>query len=210
MESSIRAFTPKGLRIVETMRWDGIAFVRLDRHLARIGRTCAEVGFGFDIGVLRHALDAVTGGPKRVRLTVGVDSLPMVETANLAPSPEFWRVQIAKHRLNADDPWLRIKTTARALYDQARAALPDGVEEVIFLNGRGQVCEGTITNVFADLGEGLITPPLACGLLPGVLREEMLEKGDCHEGVLSAGDLSVAKRLYIGNSLRGLIAAQLV
>jgi 4-amino-4-deoxychorismate lyase len=74
---------------------------------------------------------------------------------------------------------------------------------VIFLNERGEVCEGTITNLFFDRGRGLRTPPLACGLLPGVLRSEL----GCPEEVLPAAELPRV-RLWLGNALRGLIPAR--
>ena len=85
---------------------------------------------------------------------------------------------------------------------QARAALPAGLDEVVFLNERGEVCDGTITTVFFDRGAGMRTPPLACGLLPGVLRAELAVP----EEVLLAGDLPKV-RLWVGNALRGLIPA---
>jgi 4-amino-4-deoxychorismate lyase len=86
--------------------------------------------------------------------------------------------------------------------------LPAGVDEAVFLNERGEVCEGAITTVFADLGDGLVTPPLACGLLPGILRAEMLTLGRAREGLLGMDDL-VRAQLFVGNALRGLIPARL-
>ena len=65
------------------------------------------------------------------------------------------------------------------------------MEELIFLNERDEVCDGTITTVFFDRGQGMRTPPLTCGLLPGVLRAEDLGQ----------------VRLWVGNSLKGLIPA---
>ena len=51
--------------------------------------------------------------------------------------------------------------------------MPEGLDELLFLNERGEVCDGTITTLFFDRGEGLRTPPLSCGLLAGVLRAEL-------------------------------------
>ena len=59
----------------------------------------------------------------------------------------------------------------------------------ILLNNRGEVCEGSISSVFAEIDGRLLTPTLDCGLLPGVLRAEMLEDGRCSEAVLSPADL---------------------
>ena len=63
----------------------------------------------------------------------------------------------------------------------------------------------TITNIFFDRGQGLRTPPLRCGLLPGVLRAELA----CPEEVLTLSDLP-RTRLWVGNALRGLIPARLI
>jgi 4-amino-4-deoxychorismate lyase len=78
------------------------------------------------------------------------------------------------------------------------------LDDVIFLNERGEVCEGTITTVFFDKGQGMRTPPLTCGVLPGVLRAEMA----VGEEVLLAEDLPKV-RLWLGNALRGLNPARL-
>ena len=77
-----------------------------------------------------------------------------------------------------------------------------GLDEVIFLNERGEVCDGTITTLFFDRGQGMRTPPLTCGLLPGVLRADLAVP----EEVLLASDLPRV-HLWVGNSLRGLMRA---
>jgi 4-amino-4-deoxychorismate lyase len=87
--------------------------------------------------------------------------------------------------------------------------LPDGVDEYIFLNENDEVCEGTITNIFADLGTGLVTPPTSCGLLPGILRGELLQ-GNVRAEIIPFARLKTAKQIFVGNSLRGLIPANLV
>lgn len=210
MESPFRPadLTPD-LRLIETLAWDGARFTRLDRHLARLSHSAARLGFVHDPAAVAEALATITGpAPLRVRLTLAEDGRAEVTQGPLAPNPPRWRVALAEARLHAADPWLGIKTTRRALYDRDRAALPAGIDELVYANTRGELCEGTITNLFFDLGRGLCTPPLACGLLPGCLRAELLEAGTASEAVLTLDDLPRA-RLWMGNSLRGLIPAQL-
>ncbi len=146
--------------------------------------------------------------PLRVRLTLALDGRAEAAATPLAAGPAVWRLGIAPDRLDPDDPWLRVKTTERARYDAARAALPPGVDELLFLNRRGEVCEGTIVNVFLRVGDALLTPPVACGLLPGVLREGLLRRGDAREAVLRVADLERGE-LFVGNALRGLRPARL-
>ena len=74
--------------------------------------------------------------------------------------------------------------------------------EVVLVNERDEVCDGTITTLFYDRGAGMRTPPLTSGLLPGVLRAEL----GCPEEVLLAQDLPRVQ-LWVGNAVRGLIPA---
>ena len=200
MESALREFGgAPGLRLIETMLWDGARFPRLPLHLARLARGAAALGWdvpGIDPGALG------ADGPARVRLTLGAAGDVAVEVAALPVAKAEWRVGLARVRLASGDPWLTVKSTRRAGYDAARAALPGGLDEVILCNERGEVCDGTITTVFFDRGQGMRTPPLSCGLLPGVLRAELA----CPEEVLPATDLPHV-RLWVGNAVRGLIPA---
>jgi 4-amino-4-deoxychorismate lyase len=202
VESALReGGTEPGLRLIETMLWDGAGVPRLALHRARLASGCAALGWDVpDMDAALRALDLA--GPARLRLTVDARGNVHVTIAPLPAAKAAWRVGLADARLASDDPWLRIKSTRRGVYDAARAALPDGLDEVIFRNERGEVCDGTITTLFFDRGQGMRTPPLSSGLLPGVLRAELA----CPEEVLHASDLPAA-RLWVGNALRGLIPA---
>jgi len=146
--------------------------------------------------------------PLRIRLELFPDGRIDVQTAAFTPlaADAVWRVKLATTRLSSADPLLRHKTSRRALYAAARAEFPTTeADEVILLNERGELCEGTITSLFLDDGTGpLKTPPLASGLLAGVLREELLETGSAVEAVLQPDDLA-GGTVLVGNSLRGLI-----
>lgn len=208
MEDALRrAGAEPGLRLIETLAWDGAAPLREERHLARMERSAGALGWGFEEAEARRALRDGRTGPARLRLTL--DSAGRFEVAEgPLPAPALvWRVAVHPARLSSGDPWLRHKTTRRLLYDLARAELREGVDEWLFLNERGEVGEGTISNVLFDRGEGLRTPPLASGCLPGILREELLERG-AREEVLRAEDLPRV-RLWVGNALRGLVPAVL-
>lgn len=203
-------FCDPALRLIETFGWDGRDFVRLGRHRDRMAASAAALGFGFDATGFDAALPAAPGSsPLRLRLTLDRAGVFALTKAPLDPAKGEWRVGLAATPVNANDPRLTHKTTDRALYDQTRAALPAGLDEALFVNQRGEVAEGTITTVFFDLGDGLATPPLTCGCLPGCLRAELLDSGRAHEAVLHRDDLPRA-RLWVGNSLRGLISARFV
>jgi para-aminobenzoate synthetase/4-amino-4-deoxychorismate lyase len=102
------------------------------------------------------------------------------------------------------------KTTNRAFYDEPRqhahAAL--SVDEVVFLNERGELTEGSITNLFVQRDGTLLTPPLSSGLLPGTLRAELLATGKASEQLLTLDDLERSDAIWLGNSVRGLMRAE--
>ncbi|MFS4580545.1 aminotransferase class IV family protein [Phaeobacter sp. C3_T13_0] len=200
-------------RLIETLGWHpGEGFRHQKQHLARMERSAAEFGIAVDPNQIRRILEKVAGDrPLRCRLTLDVGGQAELTQTPLAGNPSEWRLGIADTRLDASDVWLRHKTTRRALYDQARATMSADLDELLFLNGRAELCEGTITNIFVSrTGGELVTPPLSSGLLPGVLRQVMLDQGNCSEAVLNLQDLREARAIYMGNSLRGLIPTRLV
>ena len=206
MEGALRdGGNAPGLRLIETLRREGGLCARADRHLARMARGAAALGWDFPAARVAAALVAGPAeGPERLRVTLDRAGEVEVTAAPFVPVAGPWRVGLAPERLSSGDPWLGHKTTRRGAYDRARAALAPGLDEVVFLNERGEVCDGTITTVFFDRGAGMRTPPLSSGLLPGVLREEMIATGACREEVLMAQDLGRV-RLWVGNALRGMI-----
>jgi branched-subunit amino acid aminotransferase/4-amino-4-deoxychorismate lyase len=210
MESPLHEIAPDGLEVIETFGFTPKkGFARLGMHLDRAEATCARLQFPFDRGVALQSIgEAVADSPARIRMTVDATGQINVVATGLAEAPRLWRVRVADTRLNSDDPWLQVKTTERGLYNTTRSIISDGVDEVIFLNERDEACEGTITNIFVEKDGVLMTPPLACGLLPGVLRQELLETGGAVEAMLTLEDLK--RGFYLGNSLRGLIEAELV
>ncbi len=214
-EGALRNGTPAGFELIETLRWEpDRGFLRLERHLRRLRDSAQALGFAHDERTVQIALDGCAGGqPLRVRLTLdcaGVTSATAAPFEPLAPDA-VWTLRVAWARLDSADPLLRHKTTRRALYEAARSEFSrEAADEVLLVNERGEVCEGTITSVFADMGDGMLrTPPLSSGLLDGVLRGEMIDEGRAREAVLTPDDLRRARAIYVGNSLRGLIPARL-
>ncbi|QDY70315.1 4-amino-4-deoxychorismate lyase [Qingshengfaniella alkalisoli] len=190
-------------------RWPGEGIGLLSFHMARLRAGAASLGYPFDADRVAAALVGDCENPQRLRLTLDATGEVEVTTASLPRNPPFWTVKIAEARLRSDDPWLGIKTTNRVIYDEARADLPPGVDEWLFLNERGELCEGTISNLFVVTADGRhVTPALSCGLLPGVLRQSLLQSG-WREAVLTLDDLKDATEAFMGNSLRGLIPVRM-
>jgi 4-amino-4-deoxychorismate lyase len=199
------------------MRWQpGDGFVRLDRHLARLAASAAELGFRHESGDVLAALDEAVHGastPLRTRLVLSQDGAASASAVPFEPlaTNAVWNLKLAQARLDSKDLLLRHKTSRREIYVQARAEHPAAqADEVLLANERGELCEGAITTLFLDFGDGhLATPRLECGLLAGVLRAELLDSGEAKEAIVPLEDLGKAKALFVGNSLRGLIPARL-
>lgn len=202
--------------LIETLRYEPeLGFVRLRLHLARLSRSARRIGFPEPIEALAKLEEAVAGArsAQRVRLVFDEKGNTSVTTAPFTPlAPDVvWTIRIADQRLDSADKLLRIKTTRRTVYEAARAEYAASeADEVLMLNERGEVCEGTITSIFLDDGSGMLrTPPISCGLLAGVLRTELICQRKARVGRITLEDVQ-AGRLYVGNSLRGLIPARLL
>ncbi|TPK75434.1 hypothetical protein FJ930_04905 [Mesorhizobium sp. B2-4-15] len=216
-QSPLRDGDTADFELIETMRWEpGTGFLRFDRHLARLYGSAAELGFICDpqriAEVLSDALDGARGAMRtRLALSRNGDATASAQPYEPLAADKIWMLRLARTRLDSSNTLLRHKTSRRQLYTHARSEyLVTQADEVILANERGEICEGTITNIFADFGDGVLaTPRLDCGLLPGVLREALLDEGRAEEAIYSYDDLTLAKALFVGNSLRGLIPARL-
>jgi len=200
--------TGRPFDLIETMRFDpdqGVA--ELDRHLARMTSSAEALDFAFDRHHARNELQAATfrlHEPRRIRLLLSRTGALAIETRPLPEAPdEPVKVALAPLPVASDDFRLRHKTSDRAFYDQVRAAA--GTFEVAFVDAEGFLTEGSFTSLFVERGGALLTPPLARGLLPGTLRERLIEEKRAEEADLNSADL--ASGFLIGNAVRGLIRA---
>ena len=197
--------------LLETMRWDG-GFDLLDRHFDRLRAAADYFSYPFDEDAIREQLtqrmaDVRAGSPRKVRLTLDRRGHAEVAVTPLdADALPLRRAVVYPEPVDAADPFLRHKTTHRPVYERAYAwALERGFDEAILVNQRGEVTEGTRTNVFARRDGRLVTPPLASGGLGGVYRAHLLAtRPEAGEEVLRPADLLSADAVYLCNALRGL------
>ena len=203
------AGTGRSFDLIETMRFDpefGIA--ELDRHLDRLKRSADALDFRFDRHDARNELQAATfrlRETRKLRLLLSPTGRFAVEIRPVPASPpEPVPVAIAPLPVDPDDFRLRHKTTDRSFYDHARTA--NGCFETLFRTRDGHFTEGSFTHLFVEKDGMLLTPPLSRGLLPGILRQRLIEEGDAIEAEIDA----LPAEFYIGNQLRGLIRARLV
>jgi len=108
----------------------------------------------------------------------------------------------------SNDILLRHKTTYRAVYDEAwQTAQSLGCFDALLCNERGEVTEGGRSNVFVKINQQWFTPAIDCGLLPGVMRAELIRQLQAQEAVLYPSDVIHAQECCVCNSLRGALVA---
>lgn len=200
-----------GLKLIETLRRDGGVYPMWAGHLSRLKRSAAYFGFPLDEPLLLSELGRQPSrGTWRVRVTLDKAGAIDVEAVAFDSAPPGLRLAaMAEQAIDSRDVLRRHKTTVRPLYDAALRSLPadSPVFDLVFLNERGELAEGARSTIFVERDDVLLTPPLASGALPGVLRAHLLATGKAREAVLWPDDL--AGGFWLGNALRGLVRVEL-
>lgn len=198
--------------LLESMRLQDGQLLRLDGHLARLRTAAAHFGHRLNEGEVRQALasqaTAHPSGVFKVRLLVAADGGVRAEAAPLAaPASSPPHVALATEPMPPADDFIRHKTTHRPVY--ARFVPPTGCFDTLLFNANDELTEFTIGNLALKLDGTWWTPPLSCGLLPGVMRAELLAQGALRERALTRSDLAHAQGMALINSVRGWIDVNL-
>jgi len=209
--------------IFETLKITPTGPFAVRRHLDRLHRSARAIGLVIpDAAVLRDAVNAVwqanradLGACARLRITVTAGHGPLGSDRGgsqarviIAAAPQRpWPTTAALRTV----PWTRnergalagVKSTSYAENVVALAyAREHGADEGIFLNTRGDLCEGTSTNIFIVRDGVVVTPPLESGCLAGVTRELVLEWCDVSERVIELTEAHSADEVFITSSTR--------
>ena len=201
---------PRDFQLIETMLWDG-KFSFLSMHLDRLEASAEYFSFLCDRGAITAQLIEASSRfqPEqlyRVRLLLNATGNVTVTIMKHSPDASTGLIRLSRERTSSKDVFLRHKTTQRKLYESQYAeARASGFDDMIFLNEKEEVTEGTITNIFIQRAGQLLTPPLSSGVLPGVFRRHLLETtAGADECVLKLPDLESADAVFLCNSVRGL------
>jgi len=206
---------PTSFSLIETLLWRS-DYPLIEIHLDRLEDSAHYFGFPCDRSAVKDALlahAAAFQGPetRKVRLLLdcngylSIASEVLPESADAGNSQPI-RVRVASQRTDPSDTMLFHKTTRRPVYTAAfKAAVRAGYDEVLFINTRGEVTEGAISNIFIEKDGHWFTPPVECGLLAGVFRRHLLETHPgMEERVLYADDLRNADAIHLSNAVRGV------
>jgi branched-chain amino acid aminotransferase len=214
--------------LFETLRaYRGRPF-RLNAHFDRLKRAADELDMLLPIDgtMLAGAVDNLLAANRleagdaaiRITLTRGTgprglapppDTKPtlMIAATAYAALPDTCTAAIVDIRRNEGSPISRMKTLAYLDNVLASAeAARRGAEEAILLNNAGRVACAARGNLFALLGDRLVTPPVSDGVLPGIARWTVLDLADdlgmaVEERSFSADELHFAREVLLTNSL---------
>lgn len=195
--------------LFETLRVDDGRAGDVEAHLDRLFAGLPRVGIEPPED-LKAAMTAVAGASPwpvaRMRIAVTPSTLLVSLAPYTPPTAPVSAVLLPEPWIWSRSPLAGLKSLS---YQANRLALrrAAGAYEALLLNERGRLVEGSRSNVILALPDGLFTPPVEDGCLPGTVRRRLLEKGEIKERSLTPGDLESASKVFLTNSLIGVLEA---
>lgn len=187
-------------KLIETIKVEcGKPFLWAE-HLGRLKNSAKHFGFNFnpELETLKPTQDGM------LRILLSKDGSYSLEYKKLVRS-EVCKVEISPKKVDSRKAFLYHKTTYRPYYEDSFKKIVDGkIYDELFFNEKGELTEGARSNVLLTINGKLYTPPVKCGLLNGVLRQNLLDRGICTEKILYKEDLLHAENIYCINSVRGI------
>ena len=214
LKSSFLNFPPPPNEVFTSFLWSREGkFNHLEKHLKRLDHSCQWLLRPFNVDHCRSELSkletqltANKTNYAKIRVSINING-DLTITQQKLEQP-FWqdlRVAIYKEdSINSKNPYIYHKTDRRDIYNKAyKFAQENDYDEVIILNKKGQVCEGSISAlmIINQAGQKVI-PKLKSGILPSITRQVLIENDDVIEKTLSLKDLKNAKSVFLGNSVR--------
>jgi len=201
-----------GFHLFETMGISDGKITRLARHLRRLENSAEYWSFGFDrqaiesyLNELVSSIDLAKQWRLRLQLnrcgTLSYTLHPYVPDDGVTDG-NCLTLSVSPTPVDSKDAFLIHKTSRREAYDRAVAEVPEGLSPLL-VNEMGHVTESAIANVVYQMDGSLFTPPITDGLLPGVLRDELIDEGTVSERSLPLADIEKVESWWLINSLRG-------
>ncbi len=207
---------PSKTGLFETMRWEAdTGFIRYEEHCARLlasaKRQVIDLTSSDLTSFLKTKSRSFPKTPLRVRLSLNLNGELDLIWKEFENTDSVFKLALSRYPLKSDYQFTEQKVEARNFYDGERARLKTlhDIDEVLFLDEEGYLCEGSFTSLFIKEGDTLYTPALP-GLLPGVLRASLIASGEVLESHISLSRLLAADEIFVGNSLRGLMPCKLI
>lgn len=200
-----------GLGVFETIAVEQAHPLFLDWHLERMKHSLKTLGISGTV-TEEEVMEYLFGHPgEHSALKIMISEKNKLFTMRANPyTPERlkegFRLAYSGVYRNETSLLVRHKTMnyGDCILEKRRAASRHA-DELIFLNSRGEICEGTVANIFFARDGQLYTPSVSCGLLPGILRRFLIESFPVTECVITAEDAVQMEECFVTNSLMGIM-----
>jgi para-aminobenzoate synthetase/4-amino-4-deoxychorismate lyase len=185
--------TPMEFQLFESILLEEGDYFLLPEHLERLRESAEYFGFKYLIDEINEALSriATEDGSFKVRLTLWKDGGIETQIIRIEATDGIESVRLAEGPVDSSDRFLFHKTTRRR-----------SGNDIIFWNERGEITESSIANIVVPIDGELFTPPIECGLLPGVFRNHLLAEGKIKERVITIDEFKDAQEFFLINSIR--------
>ena len=210
LKSRFLTIKEKKFSLIESFLLEDRKFYLEKLHLDRLTRSADYFSFKLDRGAVKKELNKIKSkaGRHKVRLLLEKSGKISLSSEEIFPDKvvKNKKVAISKLKINSEDIFLYHKTTIyREIYDEEFKKYSQKFFSLLFLNTKNELTEAAAANIFIEKNTTLFTPPVSSGLLPGTFREELIKKGKCQEKILKISDLKTADKVFLGNSVRGLM-----
>ncbi len=200
VKSRFLQMKPVEFELFETMLVEDGEIFLFERHLERLKKSAAYFGFKFNKKDVFPLLPPIRVKTAKLKLSLRKDGRVKIETFPTTDNTDLQRFTFAPRPVDSSDRFLFHKTTRREFYS----------DDIIMWNERGEITESGIANVVVRIDGELVTPPVSCGLLPGTFRAHLLDRGEIKERVITIEELKNASEIYLINSVRKWMKAELV
>lgn len=186
-------------QIIETVKIENNSILFEKEHFKRMQKTAEHFGFKFKTPEIAKTDDGM------LRILLNRDGEIKTELKRITPAKTS-KIAISPIIQNSKNEFLYYKTTYRPWYFDSFQKIKNGeIYDEIFFNEKGELTEGARSNIVLQLNGNLYTPPVQCGLLNGVFRQELLKNNKCTEKILYKKDLEKAEKIFCVNSVRGMV-----
>ena len=203
---------PQSFDLFESILLENGQYFLIERHLNRLRNSAEFFGFQFSEPAAISALEVLKtdhpDGRSKVKLTLKKDGSLVTDVSAIEPT-KLWRVGLANSPVDSNDRLLFHKTTHREFYAKQVESRTD-CDDLLFFNEREELTESSVANVVLKLEGKLVTPPVTAGLLAGTFREQLIVDGEIEERTIYRYELRQATELFLINSVRKWIKAELV
>lgn len=198
-----------GLGAFETIAVENGKAILLDQHLKRLNAALAYMQIDKQIEQQKIEMELLKKGVIRsvMKIMVSQSNTIFHFRENTYSEEDYktgFRMRFSEVLRNDTSPLTYLKTLNYGDCILEKRQLKC-YNETTFLNRRGEICEGSASNIFFVRDGKIKTPLRSCGLLPGIIRGFILENYDVEESVILRDDIYEYEECFVTNSIMGIM-----